>query len=538
LDDAWQQVRAKLGQVDRNTTIRIALFDAAGVEEISVDDFSNKPSPSDAATDYTAALAWARDIVALSSRPQQIVHLWADLQQSGLRGRVKNFPPNVELFIHDVGRKMVQNVGVDDVQATAVEIRPGRPVTVAARLHNLGPLPVEAVPVRLRLDGPDGEIRRQLTIDVPGHRRQLATFNLDVQAPGLYRGEVTIDHDDDLACDDRRFVVFEVRYPDRVLLVDGQAGRTVFANETYFFEMALRLEVPTTEASPRTYQIERIAWEDGEGFPDLTGFRVIVLANLRQLTDTDLQRLQSYITAGGRLLVFTGDQTSAAVVASMSDLGLAPGRIEVVPDSGLLRVSSWDAAHPILKPFADPEHGDLRRLSFRRMHRWEPLDSSAQVLLAVGDQPLMIERSRGQGRVLWWGTSVDRDWSDWPQDRLFVPLIRQTMAYLTDQLGELKTVQTSLVSKPEEIAGIEQTGNVTVVRNLDPRESTLARASADSFRKTLGLPDGEDGAQSEAEAALPIPQLAQRADETWPLAMWLLLIVLAAETLLASRIHA
>jgi hypothetical protein len=302
--------------------------------------------------------------------------------------------------------------------------------------------------------------------------------------------------------------------------------------------MALRLDVPTTEASPRTYQIERIAWEDGEGFPDLTGFRVIVLANLRQLTDTDLRRLQSYLIAGGRLLVFTGDQTSAAEVAKMSECGLAPGTIEVVPDSGLLRISSWDAAHPMFTPFADPQHGDLRRLTFRRMHRWQPLDSSAQVLMAVSDQPLLIEHSTGQGRVLWCGTSVDRDWSDWPQGRLFVPLIRQTMAYLTDQLGEMQTVQTVLVSEPKEVAGIEKRGTVTLVRNLDPRESTLARVSADTLRKTLGLPAGEDEAEVEAAAALPAPGFAQRADEAWPLAMWLLLIVLAAETLLASRIHA
>jgi hypothetical protein len=192
----------------------------------------------------------------------------------------------------------------------------------------------------------------------------------------------------------------------------------------------------------------------------------------------------------------------------------------------------------MFKPFADPQHGDLRRLTFRRMHRWQPLDSSAQVLMAVSDQPLLIERSTGQGRVLWFGTSVDRDWSDWPQDRLFVPLIRQTMAYLTDQLGEMQTVQTVVVSEPKETAGIEKSGYVTLVRNLDPRESTLARVSADTFRKTLGLPDGGDEAESEAASALPAPQFAQRADEAWPLAMWLLLTVLAAETLLASRIHA
>lgn len=538
LEQAWQQIGDEVDRLDRNTRIRVAMFDAAGVEEISVEALSKPPAASDAATDYTAALAWARDVVSLSTRPRQVVHLWADLQQSGLRGRVEGFPPDVEVVVHDVGRKLMQNIGLDDARATAVEIRPARPVTVSAVLHNASPLPVDAVPVALKLNGPDGEITERLTIDLPGNRTRAAVFPLDVETPGLYRGQVTISPEDDLACDDRRFVAFEVRYPDRVLLVDGQAGRSVFENETYYFEMALRLDVPSLESSPRTYQIERIAWEDGQGFPDLTGFRVIAMANLRQLRETDLQRLQDYVTFGGRLLYFTGDQTSAATVAEMSERGLAPGTIEVVPDSGLLRVTSWDAAHPIFAPFADPQHGDLRRLVFRRMNRWESVNPTAKVLMSVGDRPLMLEQSVGQGRIVWCGTSVDRQWSDWPQDRLFVPLIRQTMAYLTDQLGELQTVQTVLVKAPQEQAGIFQREAITVVRNLDPRESTLARVSPQDFRKSLGLQTGDEEAASDAEAELLPPKFAQRPDETWPLAMWLLLAVLAAETLLASRIHA
>ena len=537
-NEAWQQVQAEVERLDQNTVCRIALFDAAGVEEISINDLGDTPSPSDAATNYTTALGWARDVIVLSSRPQRIVHLWTDLQQSGLRGRVEGFPPNVELVVHDAGRKLMQNVSVDDVRATAVEIRPGRPVAVAARVYNASPLPVEAIPVSLRLAGPGGQITEQQTLAVPGHRRKSATFTLDVQMPGLYQGEVTIEYEDDLACDNRCYVAFEVRHPDRILLVDGQPGRSVYANETYFLEMALRLDVPTTDASPRTYEIERIVWEDGEGFPDLTGFRVIVLANLRQLTDTDLRRLRDYLVAGGRLLVFTGDQTSAAVTAKMFEADLAPGTMEVVPDRGLLRVTSWDANHPLFRPFADPQHGDLRRLVFRRMHRWEQLDQSARVLMAVADQPLLIERQMGSGRVLWWGTPADRDWSDWPQDRLFVPLVRQIMAYLTDQLSELQSVQTAVVNDSKRTAGIERSGDITQVRNLDPRESSLARVSAENFRKTLGLPSGEDEPSSEAAAALPTPQFAQRVDEAWPLAMWLLLGVLAAETLLASRVHA
>jgi hypothetical protein len=538
LHQAWQELQAEVDRSDRNTAIRIALFDAAGVTEIPVDNLSAEPSASDTATDYSAALSWARDVIALSSRSQRVLHLWTDLQQSGLRGHVEAFPQNVELVVHDVGHELTQNVAVDDVRATAVEIRPALPVTVAVRVYNSSPLPVDAIPISLRLNGPAGAVKGRQIVGIPGHGRKTVTFPLNVRSPGVYQGEAMIEHDDDLARDNRRYVAFEVRHPDRVLLVDGQPGRSVYTNETYFLEMALRLDVPTTDAYPRTYELERIVWEDGEGFPDLTGFRVIVLANLRHMTDNDLRRLRKYVAGGGRLMVFTGNQTTAAMIAEMQAAGLAPGSLAAVPESGLLRVTSWDISHPLLRPFADPQHGDLRRLSFRRMHRWEQLDPTARALINVANLPLLIEHHLDDGQVLWWGTSVDRDWSDWPQDRLFVPLLRQLMAYLTGQLTQQKSVQVAGLDDSHRTAGIDQSGSVTRVRNLDPRESSLARASEEDFRKALGLPTGDQQQPSETAAQVPIPQYAQRADEAWPLAMWFLLGILVAETLLASRVHA
>ena len=539
-DQAWKQAKAELEGLDRNTIIRVAVFDAAEVEEIPMGKLDEPPATTDAATDYTAALGWARDVLTLSSRPQRSLHIWTDLQQSGLKGRVEGFPEDVELAIHDVGREMTQNVAVVDVRGSAVEIRPGRPVTVTARLHNVGPLPVDAVPVTLRLRGPAGIISQKQTLDLPGGRRESTNFALQIDTPGLYQGEVSIEYEDDLACDNRAYVAFEVRHPDRVLLVDGQPGRSVYANETYFLEMALRLDVPTSDASSRTYEVERIVWEDGRGFPDLTGFRVIVLANLRVMSSEDLRRLRQYVVGGGRVLVFAGDQTAPAMVTAMHDAGLAAGKIAIGPDGGRLRVSWWDDEHPILQPFVDPQHGDLRRLVFRRMLHWEMVDPSARVLMRADDRPLIIEQSLGDGRVLWVGTTADRQWNDWPQDRLYVPLIRQMTAYLTDQLTELQSVRSELVNRPREKVGIEQAGRVTLVRNLDPRESLLQRITEESFCKTLGLPAGEEVEESDraAEAAMPAPKFAQRADEAWPLVMWLLFAVLAGETLLASRVHA
>ena len=41
---------------------------------------------------------------------------------------------------------------------------------------------------------------------------------------------------------------FETRMPERVLLVDGEPGPSVFGNETYYLETALRLSLPGEQA--------------------------------------------------------------------------------------------------------------------------------------------------------------------------------------------------------------------------------------------------------------------------------------------------
>ena len=54
---------------------------------------------------------------------------------------------------------------------------------------------------------------------------------------------------------------FRRALPDRVLLIDGQPGPSVFGNETYYLETALRLRLPgdPAAASPSPYEPTRRA---------------------------------------------------------------------------------------------------------------------------------------------------------------------------------------------------------------------------------------------------------------------------------------
>ena len=79
---------------------------------------------------------------------------------------------------------------------------------------------------------------------------------------------------------------------------------------------------------------------------------------------------------------------------------------------------------------------------------------------------------------------------------------------------------------------------MTVVRNADPAESEVDRASLAEFRKAFDLPELAKTASKEDDDPMPLPDGSQRPDEIWRWFAWGLLIVLVAETFVANRTHA
>lgn len=537
---AVSRVQETLAATDENVIIHVAVCDATGVRELPLDRWQNDARPGDAATDFGLALAWARDVLAASRRPRQRVILVSDLQRSGLPQVVADvLPKSVEFLTHDVGASFAPNLAITGVEAIRTEIRPADPIVLRATVRNFGPLAARKISLRMDLDGPGGPATVNRELDVSGRGTARIDFPCEISTDGLYRGSVTLATDDTLLVDNSRWFAFEARRPDRILLVDGQEGRSVFANETYFLETALKLRPLENSPSQRSFETERIVWEAGEGFPRLDGYRALVLANVRRLTPSDATRLRDYLDSGGSVLLFAGDQVTRASLQPLADAGINVGDVPAAPRAERLRVTGWAADHPVFLPLADPQRGDVRRLEF---HHSLPLESpapNARPLLESGPHVLAAEVGVGRGRFVYVGTSADRDWTEWPRTRLYVPLVRQLLAYLTDQLAERSRITTRVVERFDDPLGVHDVAERVVVTNLDPRESSLDRIEPESFRESLGLAPWAPGEQAES-AGLNIepPANALRADEIWTSLAWILLAVLAAETLLASRVHA
>ncbi len=537
-------LRAELSQIPENTVVHIGLCDASGVRAWSADNLAAM-RPSQLAADWALALSWARDRLSASTRQYQRVTILTDLQKAGTNGlRRELLPATVDCQLRDAGTTRLRNLAVEIAEPVRLELRPDQPFPIRVTLHNHGPLTARDLTVRCTLRGPeDVAVTGSITQTLPG--RQSVTFDLPVSIDrdGLYHGEITLENaEDSMTLDDRRYLAFEARFPERILLVDGDEGRSTFASETYYLETALGLHVDDATIPDQAFETERIVWEKGKGFPRLDGYRAVVLANVRRLASDDADRLRTYVNAGGSLVIFAGDQMEQASLALLAEQGLLPGT--TVEDTVVkrLRVTNWDKGHPAFACFEDVQRGDLKQIESHHAIPLASLAEGSRMLLAAGSQIMAAERTVGDGRSLYWAFSADRDWSELPRSPLYVPLMRQTMAYVTGQLGDRSRVERRTVTKNTDEAGIVMPSGSEkkcVVANLDRLESMLDRLPPDDWYKRLGLNKTEKEDQNQiAAASIELPSGRLREDEVWHRVALALLAVLVAETFVAGRVHA
>jgi hypothetical protein len=531
-----QEAAAKvLNDLPASTAVHLAYFDVLGVAPVEMPRIDPDRKAGHGGTDYHLALRWARDQMALSSRPQRTVYLFSDFQRVAQKSdRFDGFPPGVSLQLVEIGRPPIRNLAIAGVGAAHTLLRGKEPIVVRAQIRNLGAFAAKNVSVRLTLDGPTPVREQVRTVNVPAGAYQEAAFDVAIDTPGIYTGRVELAEKDEFPTDDRHWLALDARPPDRLLLLDGHPGISVYGNETYYLEMALRLRLTDKDAPLTPYEPTRLAWSDGASMPDLSPFRVVVPCNVARFGEGDLAALRTFVSDGGSLLVFTGDRVRPEDYAAWERADLLPATIEGTAAPDLYRFANWDHEHPIFRPLSDPQQGDLRRVAFQRITRLRPRPAARVLASAQTDDPLVVEGRLGKGKILLVASAADRDWGDWPQSRLYVPLIHQLVGYLTDRLPETARVQ-NIPADRDHPPGITHDGGKVIVRNLDPAESEIERFSLDQFRQVYHLPESDGAGEDPATATEKLFPESQRPDELWMYVVWILLLLLVMEIFVANR---
>ena len=248
------------------------------------------------------------------------------------------------------------------------------------------------------------------------------------------------------------------------------------------------------------------------------------------------------------------------------------------PDANIkaTRLAALDVTTPIFRVFSLPGGESIQSARVFTYLLLEPsTDDSVRTLASYADGgPALLERRIGRGRVLLWTTSIDFDWTDMPIRTAYLPLMQRVVQYLArrgadagDQavLGERVSIDVESTGAErveihdpsgerhviDVVAGsvgfvpqqpghhrvfVEVAGRDTEVDALFPSQQTCPPSEHDlsvvaeaDRNRFIAAAVGDRTAEG---GVVDVPENRAR---TWPILLFLLLVVIYAESLLAVR---
>jgi hypothetical protein len=171
-------------------------------------------------------------------------------------------------------------------------------------------------------------------------------------------------------------------------------------------------------------------------------------------------------------------------------LPLALGQPVQQPQEHPVTLAPIANLHEALSVFAGQQEL-LQRGKFYRYMAVEGLGntSGARALLSFSNgHPLLIEKGLGRGRVLFFTSSADRDWTDLPSRTAYVPLLHGLVAYAAQLSAATQRPEVFLPAPAHLLGRAEDVGATLTIHTPDGHER-LSRYAADGEQSVVALED-------------------------------------------------
>jgi len=416
--------------------------------------------PTDEQSSYGEFARALRTISQASKVPLE-VHFISDMQKSSL-------PPafvdlrlggDTNLIFHSVVDSKEPNWLVESVIAPG-KIYDPKKVRVQAVIAGVGTEATKRT-AALVLDGKTLESK---TVDVPANGRATVEF-LSLESPyGFHKAEIQIQPDDSLREDDRFPFAVERADPHPVLFLH-QSGQS--KGELYY--RAALESVPDAG-----FALEPLAVEQATN-QAFSKYAFVVLSDIGSLPPGLENSLRAYVNGGGSLLVSLGPSSVALQRVPVSGEAIQSSSYASREGDRFQTVASADNEHPSLR-----RTSKLEGVQFLQDIKVDPGQSRVIARLTNQD-PLLLEKQVGEGRVMVFTSTFDNLANDFPLHSSFVPFVEQTARYLGRQQERSTNVA---VDSYIELRSVKEQGASVEVIDPDGKHplSLKDASSAQSFQ--------------------------------------------------------
>ncbi|MCZ6678300.1 MAG: BatA domain-containing protein [Candidatus Poribacteria bacterium] len=424
---------------------------------------------TDRTTDYLDAIQSADEMLQEANIGQKQIYLIGDLQRIGWESFVDTdkLSAGVEIAFVDVGTREPSNLAITGLSVPQVVLNEQKPAQVVVRVQNFSDQAVENLPVKLFIDD---NLVGTTQIDIEPNDVMDTLFQVRFQTEETHTGYAALP-DDDLEVDNRRYFLLQSLKSIQVHCVNGEPARRDYESETFFLQMAMG------EGLAPAQQIIPIDFTQSLQLPDPAAIReydVIILANVARLTESEAQTLRAFVGDGGGLIITVGDRVDLEAYRQMGGAGrgraqqaapLLPCNFVQAAGDALNHdqfrvIATINYNHPIFRPFKDPNHGDFGKARFYRYLQAVPLADSTVLASFDDGSPALFEKVYGNGRVLCFTSTIDREWTDLPIHGVYLPFLHETIKYLalkrTDEQPDYR------IGDPVELSGYELPGGTEI----------------------------------------------------------------------------
>ncbi len=552
-----------------------------------------------AATDVAGALQLAMEVGRAEARqPERHLHVLTDSTRTAWEGAsgdaIKRLSPDL-IKVFDVAHYNVAIKGQDN--AAAIELKPSVnlvttqfPADFLATLREYGS--ARSVQTQWRLD--DVVLPGGATVELDSTTPPVTQSQARFGSGGPHVLSVSITGADKLRIDDTRYRVVDVASQLKTLIVEGERGGGLLGSSGMFLSLAL--SPPRIDgAAVQGYVSTEVIGELELGNKVLEDYSAVVLAGVGQITSPMAESLARYVNAGGSLVLFMGDAVSADTYNStLLPRKLLPGalvkRMNAAADQAAFTFDFKPRAplHPMLSAFANQENSGLDTAQVYTY--WQvsvPGDSPVERVLnylpttsgeavAAGSRggatqlssrdPAITVHSLGAGRVVFFSTSANSEWTTLPAKPAYVAMMHEVLSgsvtsgdgWMNRQVGQqvilpgnlkLTTAPTltdptgaPIAFEPGKLASARlsrpgiyklNTGirELPIAVNMVAEESDLRSVDSSVIKSTLGEQN-----VSVYEDALPaLGTTASAGNDFGWIAMAAVLLFIAAESFMAMR---
>jgi hypothetical protein len=370
-------------------------------------------------------------------------------------------------------------------------------------------------------------------------------FDAPAYEDGENRLELRINSDDDFAADNTWYHVVDNSPPDAVPLITLNTGGLPVTYLSAALESAGRYRVEPLIAGDFDTRV-------------LTRYRWAVVDDIG-LADPQLEAaLSDFVASGGNLLAFAGDR--AAAMETLPVTGHRPGPLATGAQPGdFLSVGQVDSRHPALtRTEGWPSVTVTRNLPL------EAQDGDDVLIRLSNNEPFLLERQSGAGRILLVTAALDNRWNDLPVRPVFVSFMIEAAGYLSG-ISEIPSNYTAGAVLPLSLAGassgqvvdpdgntvlsladttreqqikLDRTGfyevytpqgETVIAANVDPRESDLRKVSQET------LDDWQDATAGQGAAEGAVFSAEQEVTvELWHWVLLILALIVIGESFLGN----